>query len=316
MALDGAQNLPSGTPLLVNNERLNPFPENAISHAEIKQVLEDFLRRFGYVHTITDIVDKIGALTEVCVDTAVSRGYIVAKDDPLLKAIPVGAEFAYIGYAHRPDEDVKLYITLYTAFLVYIDDTFERDPDAWREFCGRLIRGLPQRDRVSEHAASLIYGCPSPSLDHELKGITLPPSASRYPEWSRVYSGAAEAFSLFIFSSDVPLNVYLPAMPDLAFFINYVNDLFSFYKEALQGDVVNYVFSLARSRGICPTVVLQELADDLLAAHRRILDTLRPHKLAYDMYSEFSNNYVGFHLVSKRYKLEDLGMVSFIMQEV
>jgi hypothetical protein len=50
-----------------------------------------------------------------------------------------------------------------------------------------------------------------------------------------IKTGAAEAYALFLFLKDAvseeqSLHTYLPAIPYIVQFFNYVNDLFSFYK--------------------------------------------------------------------------------------
>lgn len=77
----------------------------------------------------------------------------------------------------------------------------------------------------------------------------------------------------------------------------------------------NYVFSLAQSRGVQPVAILQELVDNLMAAHNRILDVLKVHQKAYEMYKDFNVNYIGFHLTAKRYKIAEIPVITSYLKE-
>jgi len=65
---------------------------------------------------------------------------------------------------------------------------------------------------------------------------------------------------------------------------------------------------IAKCRDVSQVIVLQELVDEAVETHKRILTTLKPHKGAYNAYVSFSQGYIGFHSGLKRYKLDELGL--------
>lgn len=87
------------------------------------------------------------------------------------------------------------------------------------------------------------------------------------------------------------------------------SDILSYYKEQLSVDTVNRVSLTSRCRGIAPTIVLDELVEEAIAAHSRVLATLAPHARARDAYLSFSHGYVGFHAGLARYRLSELRLL-------
>lgn len=138
-------------------------------------------------------------------------------------------------------------------------------------------------------------------------------------------SGASEAYALFVFPPELPLQSYVQALPDIRVILNQgkwvilnsgssdadtyadclsTSDVFSFYKEELVGESVNYVSLIAAIRGISKIQALDSLSNDVVDAHKRCLQILS--KDAYEAYLRFSHGYVGFHVSLDRYKLNEL----------
>ncbi|TFY79620.1 hypothetical protein EWM64_g4388 [Hericium alpestre] len=121
------------------------YTGETISKSDIANLVQDFLRRCILIYPDTDM-NRFSDLTAACEAVSTSRGYITLQDDSFRKFIPAGVAMGYIGYAHHPDGNVQLYISLYTAFLIYCDDMFENDILAVQEeFNGRFMMGQPQR---------------------------------------------------------------------------------------------------------------------------------------------------------------------------
>lgn len=128
-----------------------------------------------------------------CVSESVDRGYITSDDASFRRFIPGGISMACNAYAHVPDKKLRVYICLYTAFLIYLDDMFENDIDAVKEFNGRFVTHQRQRHFILDHFAAFLLEMPALfgtvvanmmttstlnlvtalSLEDELEGVTV-----------------------------------------------------------------------------------------------------------------------------------------------
>jgi hypothetical protein len=86
------------------------------------------------------------------------------------------------------------------------------------------------------------------------------------------------------------------------------SDILSFYKEEKAGDDMNYVSLLATTRKITKLQALRILVDEGIAAHERIVRILAPSKEASDLYQKFCQGYLGFHVYTERYRLDELAL--------
>jgi hypothetical protein len=100
---------------------------------------------------------------DLCCKVAIDRGYPMGTDPsvPSLRPfIPSGVIMAAIAYAHIEDEATRVFISLYTAFIVYVDDAFERNVEHVSVFMERFIRKEKQLDPVLDGLASLLLSIP------------------------------------------------------------------------------------------------------------------------------------------------------------
>ncbi|KAF7343863.1 Terpenoid synthase [Mycena sanguinolenta] len=111
------------------------------------------------------------------------------------------------------------------------------------------------------------------------------------PPYLRLKSGVAEAYAAGIFkateSQSLPLQKYIKAIPDLAFYINVINDILSFHKEEIAGETYNLIHLRTRSlssSGVpgtgpngewTPYDTLRLLCDEVIEATHRIDGLLR-----------------------------------------
>ncbi|THU91037.1 hypothetical protein K435DRAFT_674887 [Dendrothele bispora CBS 962.96] len=160
-----------------------------------------------------------------------------------------GLPMAINAYTHLKDTKVPVFITLYTAFLIYLDDVLCHNLDAVSEFNERLTTGKVQKDFMLDHFATLInefsqhfprivYNIMLSStmnfvtallLEKETEEATIHRGATGYPTLVRSMSGASEVFALAIFPPCVPVINYVQVLPELVIFINngkYVNSRF------------------------------------------------------------------------------------------
>ena len=84
--------------------------------------------------------------------------------------------------------------------------------------------------------------------------------------------------------------------------------MLSFYKEEQAGETVNRVSLLATCHQTSKLEALVGIADDAVAAHKRILEILSSQKEAYNSHVSFSQGVISFHRSFSRYKLDDLDL--------
>ncbi|KAI0643152.1 isoprenoid synthase domain-containing protein [Trametes meyenii] len=207
------------------------------------------------------------------------------------KTIDVSCLFAETAYGHVPLEH-RRYVALYTLCLLHIDDIGVNDPNSSMYFGRRFIRGEPQPNDALESLVGLLkrayelwpqYGADS-IVTGTLESVTanhaecvtndmaVNPSATRYPTYFRLKTGISAPFTHFIFASatEESLATYLQIVPEIEYWMCVVNDIMSFYKEELVGEMNNYVHLCAAAEQMTIPDVLQKLVDDVVDTARRV----------------------------------------------
>ncbi|KAA1475645.1 terpenoid synthase [Dentipellis sp. KUC8613] len=289
----------------------------------ISRYIRDFLGRCGLLYAGRS---DFSELQSACIAKSIARGYITPENDSFRRLIPVGVAVVWNAYHHLPDQQTQEYLALLISFFVGAEDVFKNNNDAILAFNGLFIRRQPQKHPMLDHLADLLLDVPSQfptaavnmmitsalnfmtavCLENDFIGFNPAPTAPHYPAFIRRMSGFSELLGFFVFTPDVPLEISLPVLPDLMTFLCYANDVLSFYKEELANEEENLVYTLARCRRVHPSDALREVIEDAVAAHHRVLETLKPHSVAFDCYKQFSQGYIGFHVASKRYRLDEL----------
>ncbi|KAF8520312.1 terpenoid synthase [Gautieria morchelliformis] len=301
----------------------SPHDNGAMVTEMTRNAIRSFLRRCDIPLPAVDYDYDFDA---ACRAEAVRRGYPMEGPNSLAPFIPGGVAMVITAYAHLTDESIRLFISLYTAFLIYTDDVFQYQVDAVREFNERFVAQKPQQDPVlhsfanllpefSRHFSAVASNIMITStlnlitallLEHDTRGMAVRQAAGSYPTFCRAMSGAADAYALFAFPPELALPTYIQAFPDVRIYIDDGNDVFSFYKEELSGECGNRICLRADIQGTSKHEVLQQLVDSAVDAHHRVIQILKPHRVALDAYRSFANGYVGFHAVLPRYKWKDL----------
>ncbi|KAJ7438342.1 terpenoid synthase [Mycena latifolia] len=258
-----------------------------------------------------------------CYAGAVKRGW---PPETLAQHLPGGVVMSCTGYAHLPDRPARVLIAIYTACGIYLDDVFRVDVGAVSAFNQRFFEHAPQGDPVLDCFAqvllelgahfervvsnimvtSTLNAVTALTLEYKTAGMIMSPCALGYPTFSRVMSGASEAYALFIFPRDVMLPAFVQTLQQVMIFINNGNDILSFYKEDLDGESVNRVSFLAAQSGRSKQAVLSDLVKEAVAAHNNVLTVLAPYPGALDAFKAFEAGYIGFHASAKRYRLDEL----------
>ncbi|KAK0197876.1 isoprenoid synthase domain-containing protein [Armillaria mellea] len=260
----------------------------------------------------------------LCMKEVERRGYAL---DTLQPYLVTGLNIAASAYHHVDNVNVKVYIAIYTAFATYFDDAYPDDPDALIE---RFVSSEKQPTKILDDFAGVLAEASQlfsrvtadfivqavlrfmTALILEMRSNSEPVSKNsgidKYAIFLRELNGAAEAFAIFIFPSELPFSVYIQALPFLRDVINFLNDILSFYKEECVGENYNLISMLAEVNGEPKTKTLHGMVARWMEAHESVLLILSPHKDAHEMYKMFLNGYLAYHLGAKRYRLNELNM--------
>ncbi|KAJ8583621.1 terpenoid synthase [Rhizopogon salebrosus TDB-379] len=293
--------------------------------ASTRQAIATFLQRCSLQYTTVTLDEDVYA---ECCQEAINRGLPMDGKYSIRPFLAVGVAIMSLTYAHLPDRSTGMWICLYTAVCTCIDDIVDKRQDIAHvyRFNERFATCEPQEDAVLNgldallreavhHFSPLVSNLVVASslnfvssllLDHETKDMEISTDAPLYPEYSRLMSGLADAYGLFIFPTTLPLVEYIQCMPDLAFVINHTNDILSYYKEELEGETVNYLSLMAASHGLAKQAALHELIEKTVQAHHNVIQILKPRSEACDAFLSFFHGYFGFHAALRRYKLEEI----------
>ncbi|CAL1716300.1 unnamed protein product [Somion occarium] len=238
--------------------------------------------------------------------------------------IVCGVDIGFAAYQHTP-YDLQIAIALFTFCATIFDDRTWLDPKAMREFIPRFCLGQPQLhpllDRFVEStmnlrkffplytanticSAVLEYANEEVYCAEDVDQTMLRPGAWQYVEYTRLKSGIPEPYAIGIWPSSVcsDLKEYVQAIPEALLFINHVNDLFSFYKETLEGDRGNYINQYALVHERSTSEAVSDLVDKLVSVAENVRNILGDGS-AREAWEDFVSGYTHFHLYCPRYKL-------------
>ncbi|KAJ7266605.1 isoprenoid synthase domain-containing protein [Mycena rebaudengoi] len=219
---------------------------------------------------------------------------------------------------------------MYVWFFFYIDDLSAQP--YLKDFQRRILLGLPQEhiplaglqktlvrlydywDAVNANSMSCaIMEFVSATVLEERKEVTemvIRPSASNWARYMRTKSGISPGFSYAAFPNSAysDVSVYIQAIPDIEDFLNFTNDILSFYKEDLAGETITYVQIRAKTSQKHPKRVLVEMVEEMGDIHRRVQATLAGYPDALKSWKTLEYGIIGWHFTVERYKLSQLGL--------
>ncbi|KAJ7708152.1 Trichodiene synthase, partial [Mycena rosella] len=228
------------------------------------------------------------------------------------------------------DFKTKLQIARFTWFMIYIDDLGNDTPTALQDFQIGLLQGQvhenPVLHQFSNHlrdmylywepliancivcaALEFVNGCVLESRS-EIQGMAVSSLAERWPYFLRAKTGVAAAYTLMIFpkSNNPDISKFIQAVADINVFIDLTNDVLSFYKEILAGEVANYIHNKSTTTGETVDATLECTAQEAISTYDRISSYLQGS--ARDAWKTFANGYIAFHVTQDRYRLRELDL--------
>ncbi|KAF7798948.1 hypothetical protein EIP86_010176 [Pleurotus ostreatoroseus] len=236
-----------------------------------------------------------------------------------------GVAIAISAYGHTPIA-TQVHIATYTLLTICVDDLI-MGTDAVEEFMTRLYSGQPQTHPILQYLAENLAAMPDffppdaakaivastvifvnqTLFDKKLEGITIHQDARQFVESKRIKNGLAEAYSFFIWDKETFPDVvsYIQSVPETLIYLNFVNDIFSFYKEELQGDVNNYIHDRATVTNKVPQDALIDVVNEAVDAVERARAIVQTD-LEKSTLERFFVGYVIFHFIAQRYHLYEL----------
>lgn len=165
-------------------------------------------------------------------------------------------------------------------------------------------------DMIFKSTVDFICAC---YHEPEMHNEVIPMEAPDFAEYFRCKTGVAEGYAFILFPEEIfpeqsYLNLYLPAIPYLIQFINFGNDLFSFYKEELQSDRKNYIHVHAKSEGVSPAQALELMVERMIVIFHNIRAIASENLALQQAVDGFLHGFLLFHLGSSRYRLQELNI--------
>ncbi|CAN8105284.1 unnamed protein product [Discula destructiva] len=135
-------------------------------------------------------------------------------------------------------------------------------------------------------------------------------AASSWAYHFRNVEGLPEVYAYFMFPKAAypDMGVYLQAVPDMGKFINFGNDILSFYKEEVVGETRNYLHSRAQYEEKPIMTVMAAVTQETTQAYLKISEVLEGQDQYARVWKEYVAGYVAMHLKSARYLLSDIGL--------
>ncbi|KAH0840860.1 hypothetical protein FOPE_06409 [Fonsecaea pedrosoi] len=269
----------------------------------------------------------------------------------LLKLLPTCASGVQKQYKQASAE-VKTFITLYSMLLFYVDDLVVREPgnilpelqklsspntpretssiysdpclSLWSDlvtseahlYYGPYSTGAIQKGLVEFLMGSIIEARFPRGLGQDALLTTHVPATAAH--LLRDKAGSGEVYAHFMFPThlapeDRYLGRYFVCIRDMTDWINFTNDIMSFYKENNPRDGIveenTYIQNRARCEGKTTLQVLRDLCDEIVTLTESIRRGLKGEPVLEEIWENYVNGYILFHACDRRYRLKELGIV-------
>ncbi|KAL2012165.1 hypothetical protein VTN00DRAFT_4883 [Thermoascus crustaceus] len=137
-----------------------------------------------------------------------------------------------------------------------------------------------------------------------------------YPYLSREVQIAHAIFATYVlhrryfYPEKSHLEIFLPIIPDLIDFINYVNDIFSFYKESVIGsERLNFICNLAQAQSMSSLDALRSTCANVVQNVHNVRKVLSKHPQMLNTTEPFLCGYISLYLSQDRYRLSEMELL-------
>ncbi|KXN84673.1 Trichodiene synthase [Leucoagaricus sp. SymC.cos] len=291
--------------------------------SEIRDILSAFLQQCQIPYPRD--IDLSTSFRDACYADATRRGFDL---ELMARPLDVGIAITDTMYRHLKNDSTRVFIALWTCLVTHIDDYYETYADGLADFFNRFLRQEPQLYSAFDHVVALFRETPqhwgtiasnlittteldflTPSIiDKEIEGMEVRITAVSYPHFTRRMAGISRAYAAFGIPPELDLTTWIQVLPDFIAYIDHANDLFSFYKEELAGETVNFVSLYANAHGIPKLDALKRLAEETAQCYQRGSQLLQSHPEAWKAFRATCAGYIKFHASSPRYKLDQLNL--------
>ncbi|KAJ5544853.1 hypothetical protein N7461_007157 [Penicillium sp. DV-2018c] len=302
-------------------------PGSAVSKTRYGRLINDFLDNVSYRHPDIKWDSEMESRLKKSLRTEGIPDNLLQRIQPRIMAAVAITQSAY-SFLPSHSQDI---LAIWAALTISIDDLGPDITIGLQRYSDDLLNGRKHADPLFEATTNwLRKNCQyfgkfggdmifKSTIDffcacyHEPKMYSdvMPTDAPEFTEYFRYKSGAAEGYAFILFPEEIfpeqtHLNTYLPAVPYLIQFMNFGNDLFSFYKEEMQSDRQNYIHARVQSEGISPVQALELTAERTVALFHKIRAIVSGNLAVQQAIDGFLHGYLLFHLGSSRYRLQEL----------
>ncbi|KAG5735145.1 Trichodiene synthase [Termitomyces sp. T112] len=248
--------------------------------------------------------------------------------DGFLECADLGTTLAELFYP-RHKFDLKIIIAICTAGMKWMDNVADQIIEALLEFQGRFHARKPQLHPVLDCYATFmlrLYDFYESFVADQMvmssmtfmlgncieirslsKNTKLSTDALLWPYYVRNLSGVSGFYAYACFPKKDHPDVmdYIQAIPEILVFSNFLNDVLSFYKEEMDGELHNYCQAMARVTGKEPIKILQDISDRTVVAAKRAFRILADVPAAQKAFKAYEQGSIRFHLDVAHYRLPE-----------
>jgi hypothetical protein len=116
-------------------------------HNKLPDIINNFFNQTGLECPFV-AYDK--AFHQACEDEALSLGWSPKCIEMVRPFLPGGVIMSITAYNHLTNHSTRIYIALYTAALICLDDTYQNNKQAIMTFNARFVNNAPEYDPALE----------------------------------------------------------------------------------------------------------------------------------------------------------------------
>ncbi|KAL3473718.1 isoprenoid synthase domain-containing protein [Aspergillus californicus] len=313
-----------------------PVTDDHLTKADYEAIINNFLGEISFKAPNYDFSKIVPELELRITNRMKAQGVSCDIIDQVRQKQCVNTAATMTSYTYSSASvNVQEAIATFAAYAISIDDLTTDFAEDLHRYATNLTLGQPQRhsllqgltNHLSEQYETfgpfggdmIIKGAlefiSSAKVEVELMDtIHLSKDTTDFLEPFRAKTGVAEPFAFFCFPEDTHpekqcLERYIAAVPTVMLFLDYVNDLLSFYKEHVKsGDSASFVTSYARLHGHDLGQALRHVKVEAVNVIRRLRSIGAEDVETFGNMERFIQGYIWFHLRFRRYKLDELNI--------